>query len=137
MPKSPSRRILIGREQSEHVSIEWIGTSQEGWSSCTVTVRCDGWSGAFRWDCYQDELQRFADELDELYRTLSGRAELNPLEPNLELTAIGDGKGHIMIRGKAIAHLESDTHLVFGFGLDQTDIPPIVKSLRGADHFGI
>jgi hypothetical protein len=131
---STPHQILIGREQFEHVVIDVLGDLDEDWSSCNVTVRCDVWSGTFRWNAYRSELPRFADALLLLYKTLSGVAELQPLEPNLHLKVYGNGKGHMTVEGKAIGQFTSGAYLVFQFDIDQTDIPKIVKSLRVVDR---
>jgi hypothetical protein len=127
-------QVVIGREEFEHVVIDIMGDTYEGWSSCNVTVQCDVWSGTFRWNAYRGELRHFADVLQQLYQSLSGVAELQPLEPNIRLKVFGDGKGHITVEGKAIGQFTSGAYLVFRFYIDQTDIPKIVKALRVVDH---
>ena len=108
--------------------------ADEDWSSCNVTVQCDIWSGTLQWNAYRGELPRFADALHQLYQTLSGVAELQPLEPNIYLKVRGDGKGHITVEGKAVSPFTSGAYLVSQFDIEQTDIPKIVKSLRAVDR---
>jgi hypothetical protein len=128
------RQILIGRDEFEHVVIDVVGNTHEGWLICNVTVACDVWSGAFRWNSYKGELHRFAEELNRLYQTLSGVAVLKPLEPNIHLEVRGDGKGHLIVEGKAVGHFASGAYLVFRLSIDQTDIPKIIQSLRAVDR---
>jgi hypothetical protein len=126
-------RILIGHSEFDHVAIEIIGTAGENWFSADVRIACGIWRGVFRWQFYKGELHQFANELGQLYQTLSGTAKLIPMEPNLELEMTGDGKGHIIVKGKAIAEFGTGTYLVFRLELDQTELPTIVKSLSAAD----
>jgi hypothetical protein len=49
----------------------------------------------------QGELSRFARELRIHHEQLKGEAILAPLEPNLELSVAGDGKGHVEVKGTA------------------------------------
>jgi hypothetical protein len=125
-----SNRILIGHGESDHVAIEVTGPTGE---TANVRVVSGIWSGDFRWHFHKGELHRFAQELDQLYRALSGAAKLIPMEPNLELEMIGDGKGHIAVKGRARAEFGTGTHLTFRLDVDQTDLPNIVKSLFAAD----
>jgi hypothetical protein len=130
------RTILIGHEGSEreniliHVCSE---TKGEGWYDASVQVRCGVWTGAFGAEFRAGELRTFANELEDLYRSLSGCARLNPIEPYLSLTFVGDGKGHITVAGKAQQEFDLDTYLTFRLALDQTDLPAIVRALRVAD----
>jgi hypothetical protein len=125
--------ILIGHSQFDHVAIKITGAAGENWFSADVRIACGIWQGVFRWQFYKGELQQFAHELDRLYQTLSGTAKLIPMEPNLELEMAGDGKGHVIVKGKACAEFGTGTYLVFRLELDQTELPTIVKSLSAAD----
>jgi hypothetical protein len=127
------RTILIGHEGSkrENISIHLCSESKgEGWYDASVHVRCGVWTGAFRAEFRAGELRTFASELEHLYRSLSGCARLDPIEPYLSLTFVGDGKGHIAVAGKAQQQFGLDTYLTFELALDQTDLPTIVRALR-------
>jgi hypothetical protein len=79
------------------------------------------------------ELGHFAQEIRELHRSLTGRAELQPIEPNLILTLTGDGKGHVAVEGEATNHFERATALQFRFDIDQTFLMRIAEALSEAD----
>src|ERR1700744_6004315 len=96
--------ILIGSPGSDHVSIKTSSQNFEGWRNAEIEVHCDCWIGWMSGSFRTGELGRFAQEIRILHRALAGRAELNPLEPNLILTLIGDGKGHIAVEGEATNH---------------------------------
>ncbi len=128
------QQVVIGSDHSDHVTIELVEVSKDGWLTSHVTVCCGGWSGSLSWSFLSGELYQFAEQVNELYRNLAGVAELRPIEPNLTLHVSGDGRGHIIVRGTADAHLGSGTHLTFQLHLDQTELPKILASLRDADR---
>ena len=66
-------------------------------------------------------------------RSLAGRAELRPIEEQIILDVVGDGKGHLTVTGKAVNNFERQTSLRFSFEIDQTYLKQIVKSLFDAD----
>jgi hypothetical protein len=127
--------ILIGSPGGDHVSIRVrsFGYDREGWNAAEVEVHCDGWTGRMGANFMKGELGRFAQEIRELGRNLTGTAEMNPLEPNLTLTLVGDGKGHVAVDGVARNHFDRGTELVFHFGIDQTFLADIAKALSAAD----
>lgn len=133
MPDPSSNRVLIGHGEFDHVAIEVTGARGEDWFAANVRVASGIWSGGFRWEFHKGELHQFAEELDQLYRTLLGTAKLIPMEPNLELEMTGDGKGHITVKGQARAEFGTGTYLTFRLEVDQTELPIIVKSLLAAD----
>src|SRR6476660_6964955 len=75
----------------------------------------------------------FASEIDRLYKNLTGVAQLCPIERHLELKLSGDGKGHVLVEGKAQHRLSLGTYLAFRLEIDQTELPAIVSCLRSAD----
>lgn len=133
MSSMTPKQIVIGKTESDHVSIEVVSHSRDDWTGTKVHVVCGTWKGSFHWDFYSGELHRFGEEVQQLYETLSGIAELDPLEPNLRLKMIGDGKGHIKVEGRAEPEFYTGTYLVFTVSLDQTDLPAIIASLMAAD----
>jgi hypothetical protein len=68
-----------------------------------------------------------------LHRGLTGIAELNPLEPNITLTLMGDGKGQITVDGVARNDFANGTELAFEFTIDQTYLEDIAASLCAVD----
>jgi hypothetical protein len=126
--------VLIGRATSEYVTLQMVSKPDgEGWYLTEVSVRCRVWTGRFRAQFKVGELSRFGQDIEEIYKSLSGSASLDPSEPYLRLTLTGDGKGHIAVNGAAQDELGQGTELVFSFELDQTELPSIAKSLRSLD----
>ena len=72
-------------------------------------------------------ISRFRDALIQLYQNLTGEARLE--YENFELSFVGDGRGHILVRVKAMAGRNMTTRLTYEFGLDQTQLPEAIGSL--------
>ena len=105
--------VLISGQTGERVTIRRVtAIGPEGWFDAEVEVRCDGWHGKFGASFMQGELTRFARELRILHEQLNGEAILAPLEPNLELTFTGDGKGHVEVKGIARNNFHTGTKIV-------------------------
>ncbi len=122
--------IIIGSKGSDYVSLKIIsGPDREGWYQAEIEVRCDGFSNTIRGQFWEDTLADFAKQVRELQANLIGPAILNPLEPNIELTLKGDGKGHINVTGVAQNHFERRTRLHFEFNIDQTYLKSIADDI--------
>lgn len=126
-------RIEIGHSDAEQVRIEVVSHEPDEWRVTSVEVACGIWRGAFRWQFHSGELRKFGLDIEELHRTLTGTVILDPMEPNLTLKMIGDGKGHITVEGRAQPEFYARTYLVFSIALDQTELPPIAAALLSAD----
>jgi hypothetical protein len=131
---SANSEVLISGQTGERITIRRVtAIGPEGWFDAEVEVRCDGWHGKFRASFMQGELSRFARELRILYKQLNGKAILAPMEPNLELSFTGDGKGHVEVKGTARNNFHTGTKLSFRLDLDQTYLPAIATALADAD----
>jgi len=119
--------------EAGHVIIDVVGQEPEDWRVAHVEVAAGIWKGAFRWEFLTGELRRFGQDVQELFENLSGAASLEPTEPNLTLKMIGDGKGHITVKGRAEAGFATGTYLVFALALDQTELPAIAAALIAVD----
>ena len=127
-------QIVIGQSTSDHVIIKRVSApNNERWFHASVSVQSAVWNGNLRAEFMAGELNQFGLEIERLYKELKGKAELRPIEPFLEMTFEGDGRGHILVSGTACDRLGTGTRLVFEFELDQTQLPNIAKALIGAD----
>lgn len=124
--------VLIGNLGDDHVLIR-IKSDKDGWRAGEVEIQCDGWIGRTSADFCKGELGRFGHQINELRRTLSGSADLTPAEPNVKMSLIGDGKGHIRVDGTGRNHFERRTRLEFSFDIDQTFLEKIAKQLIRID----
>lgn len=125
--------ILVGKKGGDHVSINITNRNAEGWLSGSLDVRAGAWNGSCGAWFHQGELRQLASEIDRLYGDLTGTVNFVPMEPYLELRFVGNGRGLIVVEGKAQDLLSQDTFLSFRLELDQTELPPIATALRIAD----
>jgi hypothetical protein len=131
---SANNDVLITGQDGERVTIRRVtANGPEGWFDAEVELQCDGWCGKFGASFMQGELSRFARELRILHEQLNGVASLTPLEPNLELSFSGDGKGHVEVKGTARNNFHTGTKLSFRLDIDQTYLPAIAKALADTD----
>jgi hypothetical protein len=99
----------------------------------TVTVHC-GQSGASVWatGAILDlvGLVGFRDELERLYKTLSGEAVLESHEPNVKVrVAASDGAGHLNVRAEITPDHLAQGHW-FEFEIDQSYLPEAIAQLE-------
>jgi hypothetical protein len=128
-----SDHMVIGHAEHERVTIKILSYEHAPWYTAHVHVACGSFRGSFPWDVFAGELRQFGKDIGLLYRSLSGTARLEPMEPNLTLDMVGDGRGHIVVTGTAQATLGDDIYLRFRFTLDQTELPSIASALISAD----
>lgn len=92
----------------------------------TIIDVCGGpFRGAVRDGTVQ--YQGFRKELEVLYETLSGRAVLSSWE-GFRLCLSGSGKGGIEVSVRIVGEQVPRIELSFGFVIDQTYLPPIIRA---------
>jgi hypothetical protein len=131
---SAYQMVEIVGESGERIALRRTSNTTDGWFDTEVEIQCDGWRGKFTASVLQGELPAFAQKLRILHEKLEGEAALIPIEPNLEVSFIGDGKGHIEVNGIARNQFHTGTKLSFHLDLDQTFLPAIIKGLEEIDR---
>jgi hypothetical protein len=104
----------------------WDGS----WLDVEARVEAQGATVEVRGSFLRDsDIGEFCKELEQLTATLSGKAHLKCLEPNLDVTLLGDTLGHITAK-----ILISPDHLTqsheFIFALDQTHLNPLIAACK-------
>ena len=135
---APSTEIRVGDSGGQHVLIRPLSRSHPGlfdywdgnWIVCEVEIAAGGFRGGFRADLRGEEFLGFLNETAELSRTLEGAASLTSMEGQIALTLTGDGKGLVRVAGEAVDVAGTGNRLQFGFGIDQTCLPEIARSLE-------
>jgi hypothetical protein len=77
------------------------------------------------------DLPRFCTELEALYESLRGRAELATLD-DVNVSLEGDGAGHVSVVIEAGEVAAANYRLHASFGVDQTFLIPFARGLRAA-----
>lgn len=126
--------VFIGSGGGDHLSLTPVaeGTNAR-WFRAQIRIVCDGMSGTTDAYLQPGELAKFAEEVRKLHRNLVGPAKLSPLEPNIVVEMIGDGRGHIRVKGSAQNDFSRKTSLNFEFTIDQTYLSEIAETLEKLD----
>jgi len=120
----------IGGENAEYVRVTVLGNNGDGWLPARIEIAVGAFGGSYKSDLTSMAFSRFAAELRELYRTVSGSAVFTDYEGQLEMQLACDIRGHIRLKGQAMDFAGTGNRLAFELNLDQTNIPPILKSLE-------
>lgn len=76
-----------------------------------------------------DDFAQFVAQVDDLYRTLHGEALLKPLEPNVTVRLVGDGRGHLDVTTEITPDHLLERH-EFSDAIDQTYLPTLASAGR-------
>lgn len=75
------------------------------------------------------EIHGLCREVEKLYQTLQGQAELRCLEPNLGVVLQTQTGGHIRVKISITPDHMTESH-TYTDGFDQTDLPPIIEGCK-------
>jgi hypothetical protein len=133
-----STELLIGDPDGAHVVVRAVGrrhphlfdAAEGNWIACDVELAAGGFRAAFNADFRSEDLRDFLAELDALGRSLEGAATFTSLEGQLRLTLAAESAGQVVVQGEAADTPGSENRLVFGFEIDQSYLPSIVRSLE-------
>ena len=98
----------FGQSENDRVEIDVLGYERtpvgehfdDNWLVVKIRVHVGGFRGTSNASILTDELTRFLSELRPLYDKLKGSAEFSTMEEQLSLRLVGDGKGHVELRGE-------------------------------------
>jgi len=97
-----------------------------------VTAHC-GAMGADVWAqgtiLHLGQLGQWLKELEEMSRTMSGKAEFSPVEPNLYVKFEMDKLGHVAVQTDITPEHLSQSH-EFREQIDQSYLPDLVRQIR-------
>ena len=102
----------------------------DNWLTAEIRVQAGGFDGNAAAVIVTDELVRFVAELRPLFETLSGSAEFTTIEDQLALKLVGDGKGHIKLRGVVLDHKGYGNCLHFTLEFDQSQLRASISELE-------
>jgi len=126
--------LRIGQDELEHVVIDvQAGPDPEdehGWVSCELTVKAGAWSGSYAAELRTPEFPLFREQLEQLRREPTAIAVFETLEGQLKLRLIGDRRGHIRVRGRAMDKAGIGNQLEFGLEIDQSYLPELIAKLK-------
>lgn len=102
----------------------------EGWASVQVEVVVQCFRGLIQAYLERPDLERFAQAVVALHASLSGKAELSPIEGQFSVALVGNGRGAVSVSGLALANASYGSKLQYEFELDQTFLPPVITELQ-------
>ena len=102
----------------------------DNWLSVEIRVRAGGFRGKAAATIITSELTRFLSELRPLFETLRGSAEFATMEGQLGLRLVGDGKGHVELRGEVADQAGIGNRLHFVLQLDQSQLGTSIRDLE-------
>jgi hypothetical protein len=104
--------------------------NREGWAQVTFEVSVQCFRATVQAFLERSELEQLSDSLAPLHKMLHGRAELSPLEAQIGLVLLGNGRGAIAVSGFASSQGVFGSKLEFQFELDQTYLPAFIADLQ-------
>ena len=123
----PENGVVIADERSG-LRLCRVGEANELGYPTLIEVRAGPFSGSIRDDTVGG-FPKFIRQLETLYETLAGAAELNSYE-GFRLSMTGGGLGGIGVSVVMIGEHVPSIKLTFEFGFDQTYLPGIIRAVR-------
>lgn len=104
----------------------------DNWLNVDIRVQAGGFHGEIAATIITEELESFASQLRPLFNTLSGSARFSTLEEQLSLHLVGDGKGHIELRGEVADRrgTGNGNRLHFTLQFDQSQLGASIRELE-------
>ncbi len=109
----------------------WLRASPGDWLH--ITAHCGG-KGADVWVrgsiIMLEEVKSWTEECEKIYRSLSGRAQLGGIEPELAVTMeVSDRLGHVRVSVSITPDYLRQQHK-FEFELDQSYVPSVIQQCK-------
>jgi hypothetical protein len=128
----------FGQSEHERIKVEVHGYERpasgeywdDNWLTVDIRVQAGGFRGKAAATIITSELTKFLAELRPLYESLSGSAEFVTMEGQLSLYLVGDGKGHIELRGQVADQAGIGNRLHFTLQFDQTQLRTSIYELE-------
>jgi hypothetical protein len=100
---------------------------RDTWLVIDVKVYAGGFEGAISDYASIGHLSSFANQLENLYQKLQGKAIFGTIDGKFSVELQGDGKGHIKAQFDV---MDDIARLKFDAELDQTFLPELIKQVR-------
>jgi hypothetical protein len=128
----------FGQSENERVEIDVLRYERplvgeywdDNWLRVEIRVQAGGVRGKVTVAILTGELEKLLSELRPLYKTLSGSVNFKTMEAQLTLVLVGDGKGHIELRGEILDQPGIGNRLNFVLQFDQTQLATSIRELE-------
>jgi hypothetical protein len=101
----------------------------DNWLTVEIRICAGGFHGNAVAAILTRELVEFASRVRPLFKTLSGSADFTTMEGHLTLLLVGDGKGHIELRGEVADQAGTGNRLHFTLQFDQSQLGASIREL--------
>ena len=128
----------FGHSDKERIEVDVHGYERapvgeywdDNWLVVEIRVQAGGFRGKAAATIITSELTKFLSELHPLFETLGGSAEFATMEGQLSLRLVGDGKGHIELRGEVADQAGIGNRLHFTLQFDQSQLGASIRELE-------
>jgi len=122
----------VGIDTGDHLIVEVNRRLDEGDDhlEATISLHAGAFSATFEALLATCDVPPFRTQLETLLETLSGSAIFNPIEGQLKITCVGNGRGGITVHVIAQDRARDPNELRFRLETDQTFLPRIIAELR-------
>jgi len=133
--------FIVGTKAGQHLGIRpyqrthpasddyWDGN----WLTSAIRIRAGGFEGDINACLRAEDFPSFRKQLASIYKTLRGKATFHTMEEWVSIVVEGDGLGHFQARCTAMDTLGTGNRLTFYLSFDQTDIPKMIRDLKGIE----
>ena len=125
----------LGSDVGDHLIVEIYGRPDErdDWVSATISVRAGAFTASIDATLVTCDFPRFRRQIESFYNTLSGSANFDTIERQLQIECIGNERGGIAITGTVQDRVGDGNELRFGFDIDQTYLPKVISELHAIE----
>ena len=122
----------LGTDAGDHLIVEIEGRPDErdDWLTATMSAHAGAFTATIDATLVTCDFPRFRTQLESLYKTLSGSANFDTIERQLQITCVGNERGGIAINGIVQDRVGDGNELRFRFDIDQTYLPKIISELQ-------
>ncbi len=128
----------FGHSEQERIEVDVRGYERgpvgeywdDNWLTVEIRVRAGGFRGRAAATIITGELTAFLSELRPLFETSRGSAEFATMEGQLSLRLVGDGKGHVELRGEVADQAGVGNRLHFTLQFDQSQLRASIRELE-------
>jgi len=130
-------QLIIGGKEHERVEVALIGREcpesfdlyDGNWLEARVSVAVGAFRGEFSCTLRAQDFAELLPQLRRLHADLLGSARFATMEGQLEFEIIGDGRGHLKVRGRVVDQPGDGTSLEWSLAIDQTFLPAMIEAV--------
>jgi hypothetical protein len=123
----------IGQSEFPRLEVNLANSAEkfnaDDWLPVDVLIATHGFSGKVAISILFEEVLRFKEQLEPVYRDLKGKAEFRTLEGQLSIDINVDKFGHVIASGILKNDFSGDNELHFSLLFDQTSLRHTISEI--------